>query len=132
MKKYVIDSYAFIAYLEGEEEGKGLIPFLESAVEGKCEMYMSVINWGEIYYIAYREGGKERAELYRTTIEKYPVTITDVDKNFTLSAAKFKAKHKMSYADAFAASLCEHLKGTLITVDKEFKPLQKEINIYFL
>lgn len=132
MKKFVLDSFALIAYLEGEESGKYVIPILEDALEGKADIYLSIINWGEIYYIALREGGEERAELYRTTISKYPITIVEANKELTLAAAKFKAHHKMSYADAFAAGLAELKKATLITGDKEFKPLEKEIKIEWI
>lgn len=132
MKKFVLDSYALIAYLEGEECGKSVIPILEEALEGKAEIFLSVINWGEIYYIALREGGEERAELYRSTISKYPITIVEANKELTLAAAKFKAHHKMSYADAFAAGLAELKRATLITGDKEFKPLEKEIKILWI
>jgi predicted nucleic acid-binding protein len=132
MKKYVMDSYALIAYLEGEESGKSVIPILEDALEGKADIYQSIINWGEIYYIALREGGEERAELYRSTISKYPITIVEANKELTLLAAKYKAHYKISYADAFAAGLAELKKATLITGDKEFKPLEKEIKILWI
>jgi predicted nucleic acid-binding protein len=132
MKKYVMDSFALIAYLEGEESGKSVIPILEDALEGKADIYLSIINWGEIYYIALREGGEERAELYHNTISKYPITIVEANKELTLAAAKFKAHYKMSYADAFAAGLAEMKKATLITGDKEFKPLEKEIKILWI
>jgi uncharacterized protein len=132
MKKYVLDSFALIAYLEGEECGKSVISIFEEVLEGKAEIFLSVINWGEIYYIALREGGEERAELYRMTISKYPVAIVEANKELTLAAAKFKAHHKMSYADAFAAGLTKHKSATLLTGDKEFKPIEKEIKIEWI
>ena len=52
----------------------------------------------------------------------------DADMNLSLAAAKLKAKYKMSYADAFAATLTIAKKGTLITGDKEFKHLHGETN----
>ncbi len=132
MKKYVLDTHSIIAYLEGEESGKGLIPILESAVEDKAELYLSVVNWGEVYYIALREGGKIRAELYRSIIDKYPVAVIDADKELTLLAAKYKANFKMSYADAFAAGLAEMKKAALVTGDKEFKQAENELKINWL
>lgn len=132
MKRYVLDTHSIIAYLEGEEPGKGLIPILESAVEDKAELYLSVVNWGEVYYIALREGGKERAEQYRSIIAKYPIEIVEADKDLTLIAAKYKAHHKMSYADAFAAGLTEAKKASLVTGDKEFKQIEEKIKIVWL
>jgi len=132
MKRYVLDSHSIIAYLEGEESGRGLVPILESAIENKAELYMAVINWGEIYYIALREGGRERAEAYRSIIENYPIEIVDADKNLALMAAKYKANYKMSYADAFAAGLAEANKATLVTGDKEFRQIDGIIKLEFL
>jgi predicted nucleic acid-binding protein len=132
MKRYILDTHSVIAYLEGEESGKGVITVLESALENKAEIYMCVINWGEVYYIALREGGKDRAELYREVIAKYPVEIIDADIDLTLIAANYKAHYKMSYADAFAAGLAEQKRATLVTGDKEFKHLEDKIKLLFL
>lgn len=132
MKRYVLDAHSIIAYLEGEESGKGVMPILESALEDKAEIYLSVINWGEVYYIALREGGKERAEEYRDIIAKYPVEVIDADEELTLIAAKYKAHYKMSYADAFAAGLAEMKKAVLVTGDKEFKQVERILKINFL
>ena len=132
MKKYVLDAHAVMAYLEGEEIGSAVIPILENATEGNAEIFMSVINWGEVYYIALREGGEDRAKLYMETLGNYPIHIVTVDKEAALSAAKYKAHYKMSYADAFAAGLAEHKNATLITGDKEFRQIEKKIKINFL
>lgn len=132
MKKYVLDTHSVIAYLEGEESGRGLIPILENAVENKAVLFLSVVNWGEVYYIALREGGKERAGLYLSVIDKYPVEIVDADKELTLAAARYKARYKMSYADAFACGLAEMKNASLVTGDKEFKQADDKINITWL
>jgi len=132
MKRYVLDSFALIAYLEGEEPGKKVMSLLEDAVNRKTEIFLSVINWGEIYYIAMREGGQERAELYRSLISKFPVTLIEADKELTLAAAKLKANYKISYADAFAASLSQLKNATLVTGDTEFKSLSSQIKIMWI
>ncbi len=132
MKRYVLDTFAIIAYFEGEDRGRPLIQLFKQNLSGDNEMYLSIINWGEMYYIALREGGTARAELYRTTIAKYPITLIEANKELTLQAAQFKAFHKISFADAFAAALAKLKKAELITGDKEFKSLEKEIKIHWL
>ncbi len=47
-------------------------------------------------------------------------------------AARFKAAHKISYADCFAAALAKLHKGEVITGDKEFKTVEGEIKIAWL
>jgi len=56
----------------------------------------------------------------------------EANKELTLQAAEFKAFHKMSYADAFAAALSKIRKAILVTGDKEFKSIEKEIKINWI
>lgn len=132
MKKYVFDSYALFAYLEGEKGADKVASILTGALNKKTVVFMSVINWGEVYYIVLREQGKQAAELYLKTIDRYPIEIIDADKEITLEASKIKSAHKLSYADAFAAGLTKLKKAKLITGDKEFKSLSKEIKIEWI
>jgi len=82
-----------------------------------------------MYYIALREGGEEKAELYSTTIAKYPITIVHADRELTLQTARFKASCTISYADAFAAALAKLHKAELVTGDKEFRQVEREVKI---
>ncbi len=132
MKRYVLDSYSLLAYAENEKGADDVGNILIKALDNKAELFLCVINWGEMYYIALREGGKERAELYKNTFARYPITIVDANEGLTLQAAEFKAFNKMSYADAFAAALAKMKKAQLVTGDKEFKTLDKEIKIRWI
>ena len=85
-----------------------------------------------MYYIALREGGKERAEFYKNTLARYPITIVEANKELTLQAANYKAYHKMSYADAFAAATAKIKKAVLVTGDKEFKFIENEMKIKWI
>ncbi len=132
MKRYVLDRYAVMAYAEDEKGADVVADLLVKAIDERVHLMISVVNWGEMYYIALREGGKERAELYRTTLMKYPIEIIDADQLLTLEAAHFKAHHKISFADAFAAGLAKQKKAELVTGDREFAPLGNEIRICWL
>ncbi len=132
MKRYVLDSYSLLAYAENEKGADEVEDILKKALEDKAELFLCVINWGEMYYISLREGGKERAELYKNTFARYPITIVEANKELTLQAAEYKAFNKMSYADAYAAALTKLKKATLVTGDKEFKILDNEIKINWI
>lgn len=132
MKRYVLDSYSLIAYAEGERGAKEVAEIFKDSLLGKAEIFLCVINWGEMYYIALREGGKERAELYRNIFARYPISVVEANKELTLQAAQYKAFHKMSYADAFAAALAKNRKAVLVTGDKEFKSLESEIKVNWI
>ena len=131
-RKYVLDSYALFSYIEGEKGAKIVAEILKEGIYNNAEIFMSVINWGEVYYTVLREQDKKVAELYLTTIERYPITIIDVNKASTLEAAEFKAFYKMSYADAFAASLAKNREAILVTGDKEFKAIENKVEITWI
>jgi ribonuclease VapC len=95
-------------------------------------LFLCIINWGEVYYITLRNFDVKRAELYRATIAQYPIELVEANKELTLQAASYKAFHKMSYADAFAAATAKIKKAVLVTGDKEFKSLENEIKINWI
>ena len=45
------------------------------------------------------------------------------------TVADFKARFRMSLADAFAAALAKEKKAELVTADPEFRALEKEIKV---
>jgi uncharacterized protein len=132
MKRYVFDSFALISYSRGEQGAEKVAEIINEGLNEKAELYLCVINWGEVYYITLRNFDIKRAELFRITLAKYPITIVEANKELTLQAAQYKAFHKMSYADAFAAALAKDKKAVLVTGDLEFKTLEKEIKINWI
>jgi predicted nucleic acid-binding protein len=48
------------------------------------------------------------------------------------SAAQFKVKGKMSFADCFAAALAKENKADLVTGDQEFKQVEGEVKIHWM
>jgi PIN domain nuclease of toxin-antitoxin system len=55
--RYVLDSYAILSYLEAEKNGHKVKEILERAVSGNCDIFMSIVNLGEVTYIIERERG---------------------------------------------------------------------------
>jgi predicted nucleic acid-binding protein len=54
------------------------------------------------------------------------------DLALTRQAAIYKAMHRMSYADCFAAALSKQKNAELLTGDPEFKAVEKDIRIHWL
>lgn len=132
MKKYVFDSSALISFLDGEHNAIMVAELFEEIRDKEFEAYLSVINLGEIYYHFLRTGGDVTANTALESIQTLPLTIQDADEAITLSAAKIKAFNKMSYADCFAAALAKQTNAFLVSSDKEFKQIEKEIKIYWI
>ncbi|MGI8819572.1 MAG: PIN domain-containing protein [Chthoniobacterales bacterium] len=128
----VLDSFALLAFLRGEPGEEKIAALLERAGLRDEPLHMSEVNYAEVKYITIRKDGKDRwdeiaGELPALPIEFHPATRALAD-----FAADFKARYKISLADAFAAALAKERKAQLITGDLEFKALQKEIKIGWL
>ena len=134
MATKVLDSWALIAFFEDEPAAEEVEKILQRAADEKHKLLMSVVNWGEIYYNTMREVSQEAAEQKARDIAALPIEIVGVGEDLALArqAAIFKATHKMSYADCFAAALAKEKKAELVTGDPEFKEVEKEIKIIWL
>lgn len=128
----VLDSYSLIAYIEGGVGKETMIEVFRSARDSGRPLFLSVVNWGEVYYITLREAGKERADQVAHLISTLPIQIVPVDLDLARQAAEVRESRKMSYADCFAAALAKLRKGELVTGDKEFKQVEGEVKILWI
>jgi len=128
----VLDSHALLAYFQGERGAEKIEQiFLEAEEEGQKAL-LCLVNWGEVYYIVKRRKGESYAEQIINAISRMAIEIIPADRELTKLAAQFKASHPMSYADCFAAALTKLNKADLVTGDREFKFVEKEINIIWI
>jgi predicted nucleic acid-binding protein len=134
MATKVLDSWALIAFFEDEPAADEVEKLLQQATDEKHKLLMSVVNWGEVYYNTMRAVSQEAAEQTAQEIAALPIDIIGVSEDLALAkqAAMFKATHKMSYADCFAAALAKLKNAELITGDPEFKAVEKAIRINWL
>ena len=131
-KALVLDSWAALAYLGGEASSQAIADLIASAHEDRIPMTMSTVNAGEVWYILAREISEARADEAVADLTGLGVELIDADWPLTRTAAAFKARHKMSYADCFAAALAKDRKSDLVTGDKEFKQVEGEVSIRWL
>lgn len=131
-KAIVLDSWAVIAYLEGEAAAEKIANQIADAHEHKIPLFMSVVNAGEVWYIIARETSVGDADRSITELKHLGIGFIDADWSLAREAGGFKAKHKMSFADCFAAALTKEKKALLLTGYSEFRQVEKEINIEWL
>jgi len=132
MKRYVLDSYAMIAYFEDERGAERVEQVLRQLIQGKARGFMSVVNWGEVYYNTMREQGVAEAEKVILQLDKFPIQMVEVNKDLAYEAAKLKGKYRIAYADCFAVALSMELKAFLVTGDSEFKKLKERVSIQWI
>lgn len=135
MATMVLDAHALMVLFNDEPGADEVERILLKAESGSPKLLMSVVNWGEIYYSILRGASQEMAEtkaheIAGMQIELVPVDADDLE--LVRQAAAFKATRKMSYADCFAAALAKIKSAELVTGDREFKQLARDVKIHWL
>ena len=120
---YVLDSFALLAYLEGEAGMARVRSVLEGAAAQRHTVYLSLINLGETLYITERERGLVAARRTLAAVDELPLEIVPVSRATVLGAAHIKTRFPVSYADAFAVVAAQDHGGVVMTGDPEFGPL---------
>ena len=123
---FVLDSFALLAYLKDEPAASRIEKVLEEAGKGKCRLFVSSINLGEVLYIIERSGGAIKAQEVLALIRQLPIEILPADEQAVFAAAHIKATHALSYAAAL------HENAVLLTSDPEFESLEQEVRVEWL
>jgi predicted nucleic acid-binding protein len=133
MRRYVLDANALTGFFE---DRKGIADkvqqLFDEAVRLGVPLLMSAVNWGEVFYIAWRWHGEAGAREVDARLQELPVAILPVDKERASRAGALKAKHALAYADALAAELAIERGAWLVTADPEFANVGKQLSVYSL
>ena len=132
MKKYVLDANALLVLLIDRPGAHRMTRLLEQAKRQGLRLFLSAVNWGEVFYSLWRVRGEAEARRLILRIEELPVTVIPVDRERATLAGELKMVHGLGYADSFAASLALELRATLITADPDFRRVRNKLKIEFL
>jgi ribonuclease VapC len=123
----VLDSFALIAYLRDEPGADKVEDLLHKAAARHDPLHMTEINYAEVQYIIIRKNGLAGWETAAASLVSLPITFHPVTRELADIAARLKASHSISLADAFAAALAKTRNTELVTGDREFKVVEKEL-----
>ncbi len=130
-ESYLLDSSAFIAYLQAEGGGPRVLELLEKAAKGELLLFASFVSLAEIQYITEADFDASAAKQTIADLKKLAVTWIHSDDALCASAADIKAGHKLSFADAFVVAAALRLDSVLIHKDPEIEkipaPLKQEM-----
>ncbi len=128
--KLVLDAWALLALLQGEEPAASRVrECFRGAEKREHELFVSIINVGEVYYRIGKIRSEEDARSTLEELRELPLTILPADPEAVFGAARLKISHAISYADAFAAAAAQALGATLLTGDPELIRLQGLISL---
>jgi PIN domain nuclease of toxin-antitoxin system len=127
LRATVFDSSAVLA-LFFEEPGAELVEeILHEAAMADKPVLITAMNWAEVLYRMKRKRGDEGVQTAKRFEATMPLDVAPVDRALAEVAAEFKAAHKMSLGDGFAAALAKQKKAELVTGDQEFKAVEGEL-----
>src|SRR5436190_7855091 len=132
MSAKVLDSFALIAYFRDEPGAETVENLLVTAGKKDAPLHMTDVNYAEVKYSIVKKDGAEAWAEAAKILQGLPIEFHSTTRALADTAADYKARFKMSLADAFAAALAKEKKAELVTGDVEFKPLEREIKIHWL
>ena len=109
----VLDTWAVIGLLNADPAGESVNALLKTT-----RPVMSWVNLGEVYSLVYRQRGEREANRAVADLRSL-LTTDEATAARVLEAARMKANHRLSYADAFAASTAIAHDAELWTGDPE-------------
>lgn len=132
-RKYVLDANALLSFIE---ESPGAVEkvrhLLTEALRRHRPLLMSAVNWGEVFYIAWKRHGESKARQTEEQLQHLPIVVMPADRERATSAGALKQKYGLGYADAFAAELAMERGAWLVTADPEFTKIGKALSLYSL
>ena len=129
-EQYVLDAWALLAMLQGEEPAATRVgQLLRASEQQEATLLLSMINLGEVYYRTGRRIHRAAAAEALKEIRRLSLTIVPTTDDLVLAAADFKMEYAISYADAFAVALADRSGATLVSGDPDFDPLLGRIKI---
>lgn len=116
---YLLDTSALLTFIEDEEGA--------DRVEQALEQPTTLLPWPvllETCYITIQEEGQAEADRRIALIKQLNVKILwDMDESTLLTAARLKAEHRVSLADAIVAAFAIRKDAVLMHKDPEFDAL---------
>jgi len=120
---YLLDTSALLSFIEDEEGA--------DRVEKALKQKETLLPWPvllEMYYITLQEEGQSEADKRFALIKQLKVQILyDLDEATLLTAARLKAFHRISLADAVIAAYAIRHDAILMHKDPEFEALSGEL-----
>lgn len=127
-EKFVLDTSALLCLKENEPGASEVEEVLRQHGK-KGLVFISFMSIMELAYILEQVQGETAAREGVLQLKQLPLEVVESDEPLGLAAARIKASHRLSVADAWIAATAERLGATLVHKDPEFESLAKVIRV---
>ena len=129
---HVLDANAVLDFVDNGPGSDRVEQLMTAAVRDDNPLLISVVNWGEVFYVSWQRRGEELARRTISGLSRLPIRTIPVEIEQASKAAEIKAVHKIPYVDCLAAALAEVRQAILVTLDLDFVKLGRRIPILWL
>jgi predicted nucleic acid-binding protein len=129
--RFCLDAFAWLAWLQDEPGAADVQRCFDDAERGQADCVTSIINLGEAFYRLVRVNRREQADsLWRMALRRrLPVSVKEATQRRVRRAAELKSSHAIAYSDAFAVATALEFQATLVTGDREIRPLVRQYDL---
>ena len=124
---YTLDTSALIAYFADEAGAEWVENALALAAQGRVVAYASFMTYMEVLYRLWKRLGEKPGKAAYLRLKALAIRRMDVSEDLLVAAARIKATHDLSVADAWIAATALVTNSTLVHKDPEFRPLAGEL-----
>jgi len=133
MVTYVLDSSAVLRYLDGEAGSDRVSEIIKDHLNGKCEVVISALHWGEIAGHTCKNRSAGAIDLVLSRLAAFGIPVVSVDADRAVRAALIRFKTSIPYVDAFGVELTtDSGERVFVTADFDFKAATQQVTIEFL
>lgn len=125
---FVLDTSALLC-LKENEPGASEVEAILRQQGRKGAVFICFMSIMELAYILEQEQGQAAAREGVLQLKQLPLQVVESDEPLGLAAARIKAGHKLSVADAWIAATAERLGAILVHKDPELAPLTNLIRM---
>jgi predicted nucleic acid-binding protein len=126
---FLLDTSAVLTYFDDEEGADRVGHLLAMAGHRRIDLYASFVSLIELRYILMQEKDEASADYAVGLFKSWPLELAYPNEVQSLLAARFKATHRVSLADAIIAAQAFHLHACLVHKDPEFDSLAGEVKL---
>jgi len=132
VNKLLFDSFALLRFFQKEPGGEKVRELLRESLAAGVPRLLNAINLGEMIYIVQRRCGEQKKLEMLAHLHRMDFTLLPCPNDLIFRVAELKARHPISYADAFAlASAIEH-SVSLVTGAPEFRRVEALVEILWI
>jgi len=130
--RFLLDTSAVFALTDLEPGFEPVDRLLKAARDDNAEVFLCTLSLMEIYYVSLQEQGEDSAARLVSLVKAWPTSWAQPTEKDLLLAGRFKAFHRLSFADAAIAAVAANRGATLVHKDPEFEALADEVELLAL